>query len=258
MNHFCNQIISQLTIITPIPTVSNQDNSDFTSIMGSSAFDSNKQLRSILTKYSIPITNINNFTWECLTSTNVSRDDLDHLVRVIGLYCENVIVRPTNYNWRHNKYYYCGHCKEFNLPFQCACTMNDTDFYEIVIDRYTKHSASCNRQTTKIPCLGPIIEESPKLISIVRTAGNLYDNKSKIDIQLLKDNLGLQVDNIDGRMLPRVIANLRSKFVDEIPNLYHLLFPFIRLKICDKIIIGLKPIFNAYCKKSILCDVITL
>ena len=28
-------------------------------------------------------------------------------------------------------------------------------------------------------------------------------------------------------MLPRVIANLRSKFVDEIPNFYHLLITFI-------------------------------
>ena len=58
-------------------------------------------------------------------------------------------------------------------------------------------------------------------------AANFYDNKKKIDIKLLKDNFGLKIYKVDGRMLQRVIASLRSKFVKEIPNFYHLLIPFI-------------------------------
>ena len=60
-----------------------------------------------------------------------------------------------------------------------------------------------------------IIEQSPKLIKLVRTASNYYDNKNKMNMQLLKDNLGFMTYNVEDRMLTRAIANLRKKFVND-------------------------------------------
>ena len=111
MIEICTVIVSHQTTIIVIPILSHRYFKDITAIMESSSFDSNKELRFILTKYSIPITTSNIFSWNCLSNTNVSRYDLDHLVRVIGLCCENVIIKTTNRNWRNGRNYYCEHCK---------------------------------------------------------------------------------------------------------------------------------------------------
>jgi hypothetical protein len=73
-----------------------------------------------------------------------------------------------------------------------------------------------------------IIEQSPKLIKLVRTASNYYDNKNKMDIQLLKDNLGFKIHNLEDRMLTRAIVNLRKKIVEEIPNFYRLMISYLK------------------------------
>ena len=103
--------------------------------MGVSTFDSNKQLRSILTKYNIPIDNSNEFSWKCLTGKNISRNELDTLVRSIGLYCEDVIVNPKDYNWRQSKIYVCEHCKDFQLYFQSVSTNHKGDNYRINLEK---------------------------------------------------------------------------------------------------------------------------
>ena len=78
-----------MSTLIAIAIVSHPYFKDITQIMKSSVFDANKQLRSILTKYSIPITKRNIFSWNFFSNTNVSRDDLDHFVCVIGLHMQN-------------------------------------------------------------------------------------------------------------------------------------------------------------------------
>ena len=55
----------------------------------------------------------------------------------------------------------------------------------------------------------------------------LFDNKNSVDVQMLKDNLGLEIYDINPRMLHRAISKLRTVFVNEISNYYHLLIPFL-------------------------------
>ena len=207
--------------------------------MSVSCFDSNKQLRSILTKYGVPMNISNKFDWNSLEEKPILRDDLTTLVRSIALYCDDVIVNPKNFNWRACKTYICQHCTAFRLHFQVKSTNNKRDvdvetanekgtFYVLNIEKHIAHSNGCNRKSERIPTMMTIMEQSPNLIKLVRTASNYYDNKNKMDIQLLKDHLGFKINDVENRMLTRAIANLRKKFVNEIPNFYTLMIPYLK------------------------------
>ena len=203
--------------------------------MSVSVFDSNKELRSILTKYDIVMNVSNKFDWYSLKEKRILRDDLTNLIRSIGLYCDDVILNPKNFNWRKYRIYVCQHCNKFELNFQVKPiniedenTNDKGEIYVMNVEKYKDHSNGCNRRTEKIPSMMAIIEQSPKLIKLVRTASNYYDNKNKMNMQLLKDNLGFMTYNVEDRMLTRAIANLRKKFVNEIPNFYALMIPYLK------------------------------
>ena len=100
------------------------------------------------------------------------------------------------------------------------------EYYEIVIALHIQHSVSCNRNNANIPKLGTIIEEYSKLISTVKLSGHLFDNKNSIDVKMRKDNLGLEIYDINPR-IHRAISKVRTVFVNKIPNYYKLLIPFL-------------------------------
>ena len=77
LKHLSNKNVSQQIINLWVPIVSHSDKSYTTYRMGISAFDSKKQLRSILTEYRFPINNNNKFSWKCLT-TNLYRNGIPY------------------------------------------------------------------------------------------------------------------------------------------------------------------------------------
>ena len=61
----------------------------------------------------------------------------------------------------------------------------------------------------------------------MKSSGHLFDNKILLEIQILQDNLGLDVNDSSQRMIYRAISKLRTDFVDEIPNYHHFFVPFL-------------------------------
>ena len=99
-DQICNINESQQSTKITRTNVSELDNKDIYNTMSVSCFDSNKQLRSILTKYGVPMNISNKFDWNSLEEKPILRDDLTTLVRSIALYCDDVIVNPKDFNWK--------------------------------------------------------------------------------------------------------------------------------------------------------------
>ena len=145
----------------------------------------------------------------------------------MGIYCQNVVLSLNDQNWRLSRKYRCLYCKAFSVPFMRAEIIHSKQYSQIRISSLKKYLPSYKRDTFKIPQLLSVIEESFKLISVIKLSGRLFGNKICIYVDSLKRNLGLKYCDIYQRMIYCALSNLRSKFVEEMPNYYNLLVPYL-------------------------------